>query len=84
MKMFDAEEQMYDSVSQGLSLHEGSETLVLHLRFVTVDTSLSMRCKVGVVTSFTWGFLCGSEILRVAVCRVTYCVLFKVLYREYY
>jgi hypothetical protein len=33
---------MYDSVSQGLSLHWYSETLVLHLRFVTVDASLSL------------------------------------------
>jgi hypothetical protein len=33
---------MYDSVSQGLSLHRYSETLVLHLRFVTVDASLSL------------------------------------------
>ena len=32
---------MYDLVSQGLSLHRYSETLVLHFRFVTVDASLS-------------------------------------------
>ena len=32
-----------DSVSQGLSLHRYSETLVLHLRFVTVGKKLGLN-----------------------------------------
>jgi hypothetical protein len=36
---------LHDSVSQGLSLHRYSETLVLHLRFVTVGKNLRMNDK---------------------------------------
>ena len=65
---------MYSSVSQGVSLHMYSETLVLHLKFVTADMYFPItqfiKCLYEVVTLRTFlaeslsvlvNALCGEE-----------------------